>query len=209
MTDVDLSGFLSDLSAPTGAPGGGAASGMAGSFGCALFEMVAGVTITLPRFTEGKDQLAKIKKEASKLREQLVSLSQEDAEAYKTVERAMKMPRASADEKALRRTAMQEAFKEATIVPLKTVEACVSALSLLPDLLKYGNPNAITDVAVGGLLLDAARKGAAMNAEINITSIKDKKFTDKAVEKLAEFREKAQEGVQLLAQAVKEAGLTF
>ncbi len=209
MTSIDLSGFIAALSAPTGAPGGGAASAVSGALGCALFEMVAGVTLTLPRFTEGRDRLEEAKEQASLLRGSLLELSNEDSEAYKQVESAMKMPKATSDEKAARRAAMQDAFKLATTTPLKTAKTAVSALALLPDLLTYGNPNAITDIAVGGLLLDAARHGAAMNAEINITSIKDAEFTAAAQEELARLSEEAASYIELLAEAARKAELTW
>lgn len=209
MTSIDLSGFIAALSAPTGAPGGGAASGVSGTLGCALFEMVAGVTLTLPRFTEGRDRLEEARKQAGFLGKSLLELSHEDAEAYKQVESAMKMPRATSDEKAARRAAMQDAFKLATKIPLETVKTAVSALALLPDLLTYGNPNAITDIAVGGLLLDAARRGAAMNAEINISSIKDAEFAAAAQEELARLSEEAASYIELLAEAARKAELTW
>ena len=49
---LDLSKFLDDLRAATGAPGGGAAAAVTGAMGCALLQMVSGITLRLPRFTE-------------------------------------------------------------------------------------------------------------------------------------------------------------
>ena len=206
---VDLNPFIENLRAPTGAPGGGAASAVSGALGCALYQMVAGVTLSLPRFTEGRERLAGIEKEASRLCDEFQSLSAKDTEAYLAVEAAMKMPRNTPEEKAARRDAMQEAFRGATLVPLEVVDATVSALSLLPDLLKYGNPNAITDVAVGTLLLEAARKGAAMNAEINLGSIKDEEFVKQSRMKLWDAADKAESLLPALREAAKTAGVTF
>lgn len=206
---VDLNPFIESLRAPTGAPGGGAASAVSASLGCALYQMVAGVTLTLPRFTEGRDRLAEIEKQAIQLCDEFQALSAKDTEAYLAVEAAMKMPRSTPEEKAARRNAMQEAFRGATVVPLKVVEAVVSALSLLPDLLKYGNPNAITDVAVGTLLLEAARKGASMNAEINLGSIKDQAFVKQSADKLVAAGATAESLLPALKDAAKAAGVTF
>ena len=206
---VDLNPFIESLRAPTGAPGGGAASAVSASLGCALYQMVAGVTLSLPRFTEGRGRLADIKAQATHLCDQFQVLSAKDTEAYLAVEAAMKMPRSTPEEKTARRNAMQEAFRSATAVPLEVVEAVVAALSLLPDLLKYGNPNAITDVAVGTLLLEAARKGASMNAEINLGSIKDQEFVKKSGDKLSAAAATAESLLPALREAAKATGITY
>lgn len=206
---VDLNLFIESLRAPTGAPGGGAASAVSASLGCALYQMVAGVTLSLPRFTEGRDRLAEIEEEAIHLCDLFQTLSVKDAQAYSAVEAAMKMPRSTSCEKAARRNAMQDAFRNATVVPLEIVESVVSALTLLRDLLKYGNPNAITDVAVGTLLLEAARKGASMNAEINLGSIRNQEFVKECGEKLSTFATAAESLLLTMKEAAKAAGVTF
>jgi formiminotetrahydrofolate cyclodeaminase len=207
--NISLSDFIENLRAPSGAPGGGAASAAGASLGCALYQMVAGVTLSLPRFTEGRDQLEEIRIAASSLCDQLKELAEIDADAYRAVENAMKMPRATSDEKAARRKAMQEAFKNATSVPLQIMDKCLDALKLLPDLLQYGNPNAITDIAVGTLLLDAAIKGTSINAEINLSSIKDAGFVEEAKCRLVKGRQAASTALPLLKDSSKEAGITL
>lgn len=205
---MNLTRFIDDLRAPTGAPGGGAAAAVAGAMGCALFQMVAGVTLSLPRFTEGRDKLEEIRVASEILHKRFLSLAGEDANAYKQVEAALKMPRSTSEEKAQRRKAMQDAFVEATESPLETAEAAIEAMGLLPDLLKYGNPNAITDIGVGFLMLDAARRGAAMNAEINLGSIKDEEFKAASSTRLVNARKRAGEHIPELATAMEQAGLT-
>ncbi|QUL98275.1 MAG: cyclodeaminase/cyclohydrolase family protein [Candidatus Fermentithermobacillus carboniphilus] len=207
MSAIDLSTFLDALKAPSGAPGGGAASAVAGSLGCALFEMVSGITLSLPRFTEGREKLEEIRSRSQELRETFLVLAKEDEDAYRQVESAMKMPKDSPEEKASRKEAMQKAFIAATEIPLKTAENAVLALSLLPDLLQYGNPNAITDAAVGALLLDCARRGAVMNAEINMGSIRDETFRETCRKRLTEIREEAQKHLSVLKEALAKAGL--
>lgn len=207
MTPLNLSNFMDDLRAATGAPGGGAAAAVSGAMGCALFQMVAGVTLSLPRFTEGRDKLEEIRLTSDRLHTRLLALADEDANAYRKVEAAFKMPRTTAAEKAQRRKSMQEAFTGATESPLRTVDACIEAMALLPGLLKYGNPNAITDIAVGFLMLDAAVCGAAMNAEINLGSIKDEEFKTASSRALESARKQAEGHRPQLSAAMEQAGL--
>ncbi|MGI6627607.1 MAG: cyclodeaminase/cyclohydrolase family protein [Bacillota bacterium] len=205
---MNLMNFMDDLRAPTGAPGGGAAAAVAGAMGCALFQMVAGVTLSLPRFTEGLDKLEEMREASEYFHKKFLALGDEDANAYRQVEAALKMPRSTSEEKSQRRKAMQEAFIGATESPLNTVEAAIEAMGLLPDLLKYGNPNAITDLAVGFLMLDAAWRGAAMNAEINLGSIKDEEFKAASSSRLKNARKQAAKYIPQLNAAMEQAGLT-
>ena len=207
-TTMDLSQFIRDLRAPTGAPGGGAASAVAGALGCALLEMVSGLTLSLPRFTEGRDRLDEIRATASKLREMFTDLAGADTRAYLRVEKAMKMPKNTAEEKSLRREAMQQAFKEATGIPLNVATRAAEAIELVPDLLKYSNPNAITDVAVGTALLETAFRGARMNAEINLASIKDEEFVASSRETLAGLARRIEAVLPALKERLSQAGLT-
>jgi formiminotetrahydrofolate cyclodeaminase len=206
---MDLSKFVDDLAAPTGAPGGGAAAAVAAVLGCALIRMVAGNTLSKARFKEGRERLEEIRKASQDLIGRFQELAVKDAEAYMAVEAAMKMPKASQEEKAARRAAMQQAFKGATLTPLETVRESLEAMSLLPDLARYGNPNAITDMAVGALLLDAARRGATMNVQVNLGSIDDAGFVAKASEDLAQAASNTQAFLQCVFEGMKAQGLDF
>ncbi|MGE5578885.1 MAG: glutamate formimidoyltransferase [Bacillota bacterium] len=209
LADFNLSRFIDDLAAPTGAPGGGAASAVAGTLGAALIRMVAGNTLSKARFTEGRERLEEIRKAAEALIGEFQNLTHKDTEAYLQVEAAMKMPRATDEEKDARRKAMQEAFKGASLTPLETVEAVVKAMALLPDLAAYGNPNAVTDMAVGALLLDAARRGATMNIQINLGSIADETFVAEARKKIAASQAAAASYLDAVQTAVRKAELDF
>ena len=205
----ELNTFLEDLRAPTGAPGGGAASALAGSMGAALFQMVSGVTLTLPRFTEGLNRLEEIRTSASTLCDDLKALAQKDTDAYRAVESAMKMPKSTADEKKARRLEMQNSFKNATLTPLETVKKCLECLAMLPDLIQYGNPNAVTDIAVGAILLKSGLQGACMNAEINLSSIKDAEFVESAIQRLEQSRKTVVALQSVFDLMIKNSGLTL
>ena len=56
-------------------------------------------------------------------------------------------------------------------MPFETASLSLKLLSLLPELARIGNANAVTDVGVAGLLASAAAKGAVFNVEINLDSL--------------------------------------
>jgi len=204
---VNLEVFLDELRAPKGAPGGGAASALAGAIGCALFQMVSGITLSLPRFAENKDKLENIHAESEKLFQRFLKLTEEDTEAYKQVELALKMPKNTPEEKDARRREMQNAFRLATEVPVQVIETAVKSMALLPDILTYGNPNAITDVCVGFYMLDTAIRGASANAKINLISIKDEEFKVACNKRLEDAQNAASQYADTLSHAMKKAGL--
>lgn len=209
LADLNLSRFIDDLAAPTGAPGGGAASAVAGVLGSALIRMVAGNTLSKARFKEGRERLEEIRKTSESLIGRFQDLTAHDTEAYLKVEAAMKMPRLTDEEKAARNDAMQEAFKAASVTPIKTAEAAVEALSLLPDLGRYGNPNALTDMAVGALLLDSARRGASMNVQVNLGAISDEAFVAQAKTTISALKAKASSYMTGVQSAVGKAEMDF
>ena len=54
---------------------------------------------------------------------------------------------------------------------MQTAELALKLLNYLPDLAKYGNKNALSDVGVCSLLASAACKGALFNVKINLSSL--------------------------------------
>ena len=118
-------------------------------------------------------------KPAARSKTWLTDLAGEDARAFDAVLRAMRQPRTSDDEKRARQAAVQQALHGAAEVPLRVMRRAVDVLTMLPDLARTGNPNAVSDVAVGALLAHAAACGALHNVRINLASIKDETFAAK------------------------------
>jgi len=67
-------------------------------------------------------------------------------------------------------------LKEAAEVPWRTAEASLQVIELGQKLLPKGNPNLVTDIAVGVLLAEAAIQSAVVNVEINLSFIKNEEY---------------------------------
>ena len=79
--------------------------------------------------------------------------------------KALKMPKATDDEKAARSAALAAAALASTRAPLETVESCVECARLLPQIAEFGNKNAVTDAGVASLMCRAACESAIFNVK--------------------------------------------
>lgn len=173
MLNLTVNDFLKQLSSDAPAPGGGSASALAGALAAALVNMVANLTRGKEKFAEVEDEMVKLAQDAEDIRQQLMSLMEEDTKAFQQVMSAFRLPKETEDEKKQRQDKIQEAMIHAAKVPLKTAQTALKVLELAQIAAEKGNPNAISDAGVAALLAQAAVEGAAMNVKINLGSIKD------------------------------------
>jgi glutamate formiminotransferase/formiminotetrahydrofolate cyclodeaminase len=83
------------------------------------------------------------------------------------------MPQSTPEEKAIRARKMQEGLKEAVAVPWATAEASYAAMRLAREVATIGNPNSLSDGAVGVQIAYAGVRGGLWNVLINLKDITD------------------------------------
>ena len=173
LTHKTVKALLEDFRSSAPTPGGGSAAALAGAVGASLLAMVAG--LPKPRAIADADlqSLRDAGARCTALAFELESLVDRDSEAYERVVSAYRMPKATDDEKAVRAKGIQDALKAAIAAPLDVMRACRAATALGSVLEALGNPNASSDVQVGLELLGAGLRGARLNVEINLGSVKD------------------------------------
>jgi len=174
--EMTIGQFLDKLASAEPTPGGGSVSALAGALAAGLAAMVARLSKGKGGDDAGFERSAQA---ADRSKTWLSDLAGEDARAFEAVMRAMRLPRASDEEKRARQAAVQQALRGAAEVPLRVMRQAVDVLKMLPDLARTGNPNAASDAAVGALLACAAAQGALQNVRINLTSIRDETFAAK------------------------------
>ena len=160
-------------------PGGGSASAVAGALGASLLLMVAGMQKTRSGTPEETADLAEAAARLRPLRDRLTILADEDSDAYSMVVAAFKLPKASDEEKAARKEAIQAAARQATDVPLETMRTCRDALRDAVIVARNGNRNATSDIGVAIELLQAGLKGAGLNVDINLAGLTDAQYVER------------------------------
>lgn len=151
-------------------PGGGSAAALAGAMAAALVEMVAAMPKTRTGTPEEREKLDGARAQAAKAGARLRELVDLDTAAYNAVMAAFKLPKATDDEKAVRKNAIADATRLATETPLETVERGVDVLRAAAVALSCGNENALSDVRTAMSLCRAAIEGGTENVRINLTS---------------------------------------
>jgi len=127
----------------------------------------------------------------AELRKALADAIDADTAAYDQVVAAYKMPKASADEQAARKAAIQQALRGATDVPRGVVRLSAAALDQAIVVATHGHRAAASDVGVAVALLRAGARGARLNVETNIGSLSDTAYAGEVAEETARLGEGA------------------
>ena len=181
LIDLTVKHFAEETSRESPAPGGGTIAAYMGALAAALGTMVA----NLSSHKRGWDtQWEKFSRWADRGQEQiaeLLELVDEDTEAFNRIMSAFALPKQTAEDKAARSKAIQEATLYATQVPLHTMQAAYCTFDICRAMAEEGNPNSVSDAGVGALAARAAVLGAGLNVKINAGGLKDRETADRLI----------------------------
>jgi formiminotetrahydrofolate cyclodeaminase len=187
--------LLEAFSSSDPTPGGGSAAALAGAVGASLLAMVAGLPKTRHGTEEDRRALDAARTILIAERDRLSELVDLDTAAYDRVVAAFRLPKATEEEKATRSAAVQAALRGATETPLSVMRACEAVIRAGDAVATSGNPSASSDVQVGFELALAGLRGARLNVEINLGSVKDTAFVGAVREEVARLVRDADSGV--------------
>jgi glutamate formiminotransferase/formiminotetrahydrofolate cyclodeaminase len=184
LVKMDLRGFCNETLSDSPAPGGGSVAALMGALGASLGGMVANLSAGKRGWDDKLEYFSDWAVKAQQLKDELLSLVDEDTAAFNRVMDAFGFPKESAEEKAARAAAIEEATKYAAEIPLKVMETASRSYELLSQMAEKGNPASISDIGVGALATRSCIEGAAFNVRINLGQLKDEKFKTDIQEKV-------------------------
>lgn len=203
LKDLTISEFLGQTASSEPLPGGGCTAALNGALAASLTEMVANLTIGREEFQAVEDDMQKVAQTAADFRKKLQNDIENDAQAYREVLAAYKLPKNTDDQKKKRSDTIQAAFKTAATVPLGVARDAVQIMDLAARAIKDGNPNATSDGAVAVLAARTAALAAAYNVKINLSAIKDTVFVAELTREIEELERHVLEKEKGILAAVK------
>jgi glutamate formiminotransferase/formiminotetrahydrofolate cyclodeaminase len=184
--------FLDAVAADIPEPGGGSVAALAGALAAALAAMVAKLTVGKKKFAAVEAEMQDVSRRAEAIRAELTGLIDEDAEAYRQVMAAYRLPRKAGEEEASRREAIQVALRHASQVPLQVAVLSLEMLELVRVVIERGNPNAASDAGVAAYMAQAAVQGAALNVRTNLGGFEDRQEAARLRDEIDRLLDRAQ-----------------
>ena len=178
LTDMTVTTFTNVLASDAPAPGGGSVAALFGACGAALGVMTTNLTIGKKKYADLWEHAELMNKQGQPLIPAFLEAVEADTLAFNRLMDAMHLPKDTDEQKAVRSAAMQEATKEAVQMPFHTLELCAETVALLESLTGKINPNCASDLGVGAAAVEAAARGAWLNININLLSIKDAAYVN-------------------------------
>ncbi|MBN2199193.1 MAG: glutamate formimidoyltransferase [Candidatus Aminicenantes bacterium] len=170
---MDLRRFTDELSMESPAPGGGSVSALCGALSASLSSMVAHLTVGKKGYESAQREVKRLAVDAQALKDSLLDDVDRDTRAFNRVMDAFRLPKKTEAQSSERDRAVEEAFLEATLVPLGVLEKSIDLLKLAKKIARIGNKNSLSDAGVAGLTALAAAEGAYYNVRINLPSLKN------------------------------------
>ena len=187
LVSMNLEKFMNETASESVAPGGGSVSAYMGALGTALASMVANISSHKRGWDERWEEFSGWAEKGKLIQNELLKLVDEDTSAFNMIMQAFGMPKNTEEEKKERSNAIEQATKNAILVPFRVMEIAYGSYELIEQMVKAGNPNSVTDAGVGALAIRACIKGAYLNVCVNTEGLKDKQFGKEIKSKAAEL----------------------
>ncbi|MFC1561805.1 glutamate formimidoyltransferase [candidate division KSB1 bacterium] len=204
LVEMKVTDFIDEVSRESPAPGGGSIAALAGALGAALASMVSNLTANKRGSEAVDDILNEAAEKCQEIKAQLVRNIDEDTNAFNAFMDARRLPDKTDAEKKVRHDAMQEGLKAAVKVPFETSQLCLQAIETAEAVVRYGNPNSITDAGVGAQVAYAGVKGAVYNVFINLKDIENRRFNNSMRKQCGEIETEAVKILKKIEKMVKE-----
>ncbi|MGC9375956.1 MAG: glutamate formimidoyltransferase, partial [Bacteroidales bacterium] len=183
LVDLTVTGFADETASESPAPGGGSVSAYMGAMGVALGTMVANLSSHKRGWDDRWEEFSNWAEKGMYYQQELLKLVDEDTDAFNKIMDAFGLPKKTDEEKAIRKKAIEDATKDAIMVPFRVMEIAHQSLEVVKAMAEIGNPNSVSDAGVGALAIRSCVKGAFLNVKINAAGLDDKDFIQDVTKK--------------------------
>ena len=191
LVNMSLNDFADETASESPAPGGGSISAYVGVLGISLGTMVANLSSHKKGWDAQWKYFGDWALKGQDLKKEMLRLVDEDTLAFNKIMLAFGLPKGSDEEKIIRTASIQDATKYAILTPFKVMQLAYQSMELMKEMAEKGNPNSVTDAAVGALCARTAVIGAFMNVRINASGLSDKEFIQQIMNDGEQIQDKA------------------
>lgn len=181
LVNMKVNEFVDTTASDEPAPGGGSVAALCGALGAALGAMDGNLSANKRGWEDKTKFFSDLAVEAQALKKDLLALVDEDTAAFNKIMDAFGLPKESEADKKARAEAIEAASQYATETPFRTMQKAYACVPMLKEMVDKGNPNCLSDAAVGLICIKTAVRGAYFNVQINAGGLKDRAFADKMV----------------------------
>lgn len=160
--------FTRFLASAEPVPGGGGAAALVGALGVALGNMVAALTLGKPKYAEVEAEVAELRRRGEALQERLLEQINADAEGFRPLAEAYKLPK----DEPRRAEMLEQATLRACGTPMEIMELGAAAISVIAELASKGSRMAVSDAGCAAAAVRAAVEMAYLNLLINTRSLR-------------------------------------
>lgn len=171
---TELHDFLDAVASTEPSPGGGSAAAVVGALAAAAAEKVVNLTRSKPKFAAVRDEFEALARSLEAARWELLGLVERDAKAFEGVLAAMRLPRATEDERGRRAAAIDAATREACSAPLAIAERAASVLRSARAAAERGNKGVLADAIAAAALGRGALDAAYAMLRVNLPRLRDR-----------------------------------
>ncbi|RWS28721.1 Formimidoyltransferase-cyclodeaminase-like protein, partial [Leptotrombidium deliense] len=202
--------FVCSVADRTTAPGGGSVAANVASLGAALGAMVAKLSFGKKAFEHNESAMRRLIPILHHTSNELITFIDADTDAYNDYVSALKLPKNTAEEQAVREAAIEAGVKNAISVPLKLAQKSTTLWKPFNELATLINIATKSDLQVnkqlnvGAQCLKAGILGAYYNVKINLKDTKDLKFKKQIESEIEEIRKEAEVNVQEILQILEK-----
>jgi glutamate formiminotransferase/formiminotetrahydrofolate cyclodeaminase len=190
LVDRTVSAFLDELSSDSPAPGGGSVAALCGAISTSLSAMVANLSFGKKELLDKNESFNLIGEASHKLKQEFLTLVDEDTRAYNGVVAARKLPKDTPEAQKARMEAIETANIEAVKVPLQVMEKAVQAVELAFEIACNGNQNCLSDAATASLCAHTCAEAAYFNVLINLPELSNKEYAQELANTAANYLER-------------------
>ncbi len=176
LVNLNLNNFCDLLSTDAPAPGGGSVAALCTAMSGALTAMVSNLTVGKKGYEGAQESVLDLAEKAQAIKEKALQCIDKDTEAFYLMMDAMRLPKKTDEEIAIRNARIEETTQKAIMAPFETLELSLAAVELAQQVAKVGNTNALSDAGVAALTALTGAKAAYYNILINIKGITDEAF---------------------------------